>query len=951
MRLHIKIVLLIIMTLSILIYLAGFLPVFAQAGVITGRIMVPGPETNAIVTLTDNRDEIHIVSTDEKGYYFFNNLAVNANCVITANAVVNGNTMVFKDVIPHPVAAHETYDAGTADSESTTLALIVEELKEQGLADENIDLGEIQASENFKRIEKKVLDILKDNGNVMDDLGAGTAYNVTDIRADLSNLLASEGTPDLDFSSNKTTYEVTVANYISSITFTPTATDDAATIKIYGTPVPSGVPSYPVILGVGANTIDIVVTAEDKTTKTYTVTVIRAPSSNADLSNLLVSEGTLDPDFYSNTPTYEVAVPNSISSITFTPTAADYTATIKVDGTTVPSGVPSVPVRLRIRDNSIFIVVTAEDKTTKTYTVTVNRNILKDNADLCNLSLSVGTLDPKFCCTTTSYNAAVAHSVESITFTPITTDAAASVKVDGTTVEKGEPPAPVSLDVGDNIIPIVVTAEDGVSTKNYTVTVNRLTTPTLTVAVDGSGSGTVRPAAGNHTYDHGDKVNIQAKADKDSDFICWLQNANIENTTKANTRVTMNGDQTVIAIFNLNTYTITNSAGENGSISPSGDQILEHGSTPTFTISPAANYHIADVKVDRVSVGAESSYTFTNVTADHTIAATFAINTYTITASAGSGGTISPSGAVSVNYGANQSFTISPTTGYHIADVKVDGSSVGTGASYTFSNVTENHNISASFNPAAVSFAVTTENLGTETAGTAFSVTITAKDIEGNTATGYIGSHNIIWSWTASNPPDGTAPTKPADGDQTFSDGTVTVTGFTLTNSSETPTITATEIVSSASGNSTVTVNSGTLASFAFAYIDFACTKTEGMPGKNKPFAITITAKDASENTVIGYTGTGTLTLINNITGTAFPRVYIDKVVIVISSGTYEDETTVKFNDGLLDGVWTGTVIIGASSADFLYLSKGSCLALVRIKITAPDNGPTRESDPFIVTD
>ena len=54
-------------------------------------------------------------------------------------------------------------------------------------------------------------------------------------------------------------------------------------------------------------------------------------------------------------------------------------------------------------------------------------------------------------------------------------------------------------------------------------------------------------------------------------------------------------------------------------------------------------------------------YTFTNVTADHTIAATFAIDTFTITASAGANGSISPSGVQTVNYGASSPlFILSP---------------------------------------------------------------------------------------------------------------------------------------------------------------------------------------------------------------------------------------------------------------------------------------------------
>jgi hypothetical protein len=93
---------------------------------------------------------------------------------------------------------------------------------------------------------------------------------------------------------------------------------------------------------------------------------------------------------------------------------------------------------------------------------------------------------------------------------------------------------------------------------------------------------------------------------------------------------------------------------------------------------------------------------------------------------------------------------------------------------------------------AATSFIVTTEHSETETAGTAFSVTVIAKDGNGNTATGYTGAHSIVWTWTANNSPNSTAPIKPVDGNQAFSIGAVTVTGFTLSNSGEIPTITAT---------------------------------------------------------------------------------------------------------------------------------------------------------------
>ena len=70
---------------------------------------------------------------------------------------------------------------------------------------------------------------------------------------------------------------------------------------------------------------------------------------------------------------------------------------------------------------------------------------------------------------------------------------------------------------------------------------------------------------------------------------------------------------------------------------------------------------------------------------------------YTIAATAGEGGSITPNGDVSVKEGASQTFAITADNGYEIADVLVDGSSVGAVESYTFSDVKANHTISASF--------------------------------------------------------------------------------------------------------------------------------------------------------------------------------------------------------------------------------------------------------------
>jgi subtilisin family serine protease len=154
--------------------------------------------------------------------------------------------------------------------------------------------------------------------------------------------------------------------------------------------------------------------------------------------------------------------------------------------------------------------------------------------------------------------------------------------------------------------------------------------------------------------------------------------------------------------------TIVATSGANGIVSPGGTSFLTSGSSKTYTMAPNTGYHVADVLVDGSSVGAVATYTFTNVTTPHTISATFTQNppeSVTITASAGTGGSITPSGSVSVVMGTSQSFSIKPLSGYWITDVAVDGASIGPKSKYNFSNVQEDHTINASFGPTIVASA------------------------------------------------------------------------------------------------------------------------------------------------------------------------------------------------------------------------------------------------------
>ena len=150
-------------------------------------------------------------------------------------------------------------------------------------------------------------------------------------------------------------------------------------------------------------------------------------------------------------------------------------------------------------------------------------------------------------------------------------------------------------------------------------------------------------------------------------------------------------------------FTITASASAGGTITPTGAVAVGRGGSQTFTFTPDAQYRISQVLVDGVNDAAAvaaGSYTFTNVQANHTIAVSFTQSAITITSSAGPGGTISPNGTQTVPVNGTMNYTITPNNGYTIPDVLVDGvSDAGAiqAGTYTFTNVTANHTISATF--------------------------------------------------------------------------------------------------------------------------------------------------------------------------------------------------------------------------------------------------------------
>jgi hypothetical protein len=243
-----------------------------------------------------------------------------------------------------------------------------------------------------------------------------------------------------------------------------------------------------------------------------------------------------------------------------------------------------------------------------------------------------------------------------------------------------------------------------------------------------------------------------------------------------------------------NTFTITASTGANGTVTPSGVTTKNYGDSQAYTIATStAGYHVSNILVDGTPIGTSSlTYTFTNITANHTISATFNINHYTITASAGAHGTISSPGATVVSYGATPAYTFATTTaGYHVNQVLVDSISVSTSSPYTFSAVHANHTISVTFASSTPVYSLTYTAGANGTISGASPQTVASggsgTQVQANPATGY---HFVNWTGTytsATNPKTDTNVTQNISETANFAINTYTITASAGSNGTVTP--------------------------------------------------------------------------------------------------------------------------------------------------------------------
>jgi hypothetical protein len=267
-----------------------------------------------------------------------------------------------------------------------------------------------------------------------------------------------------------------------------------------------------------------------------------------------------------------------------------------------------------------------------------------------------------------------------VTFTPDTDCYIKEVKVDGTVIS----PAPTSLLVGMGANR-TVSVEFAI--RKYMMTVldsvhGRIEPGTSVVDIGSSRTYTITPDEGYHIVD------VVA----DGRSVGAVPSVTFQNILESHV---------LSATFAVDTFDITPSVvgtPAHGTITPASTTSVDWHSTPTFTFAPEQGYEVDEVRVDGqpVAMTGTDEYTFPSVTAVHAISVSFKQLTYMVTVTAGAHGSVTP-GSGPVAWGSTPEYAITPDEGFAVADVLVDGASVGAVTSYQFAAVTAGHTLAASF--------------------------------------------------------------------------------------------------------------------------------------------------------------------------------------------------------------------------------------------------------------
>lgn len=299
-----------------------------------------------------------------------------------------------------------------------------------------------------------------------------------------------EATLPIDVPGPPTNVKVTTGDGEATISFDPPLNDGGSEILQYEVTVSPG------DLQVTADSSPLTVTGlTNGITYTFSVSAVniagkgepavvseRVNSSNAALDGLSIHGGELSPPFAKSNLHYTANVPYAITEVEISVAKGDPAQTLTVTGAELLSVTDEVyryvAQDLNVGVHPIHIVVTAQDHTENEYVIEINReaDALGNNADLSELSLSAAALVPVFGPQVDTYTARVPYTVNAVTVTASVYDPRSTLEINGIQVDGVEASPTIPMQVGNNTISIVVTAEDG-TVKTYTVTVVREAAP------------------------------------------------------------------------------------------------------------------------------------------------------------------------------------------------------------------------------------------------------------------------------------------------------------------------------------------------------------------------------------------------------------------------------------------------------------------------------------------
>ena len=180
----------------------------------------------------------------------------------------------------------------------------------------------------------------------------------------------------------------------------------------------------------------------------------------------------------------------------------------------------------------------------------------------------------------------------------------------------------------------------------------------------------------------------------------------------------VSADITYTAVYEtvLRKFNITVEPTENGTILSGESNALNYLEQKTYVFAPNPGYKVKDVRINGESVGAVSSYIFTNVRSDQTLFVEFEKIRYDVNIICGENGSADPAGALTVVHGENLLIKISPADYFHIDTIKLNGEIVASAKQLCIENVTQNILVEITFKPATFQITTKSDKNGSVTA-------------------------------------------------------------------------------------------------------------------------------------------------------------------------------------------------------------------------------------------